>query len=88
MELRGHEAELSNCIWSFDCSLIATGSLDSTARLWDLRQLNCMHTINAHRNEVLDVCLDLCGKRLATASSDCTAKLWDISASFDLLAIM
>lgn len=88
MSLRGHTAELSNCIWNFDCSMIATSSLDTSARVWDLRNFNCMHTITGHRDEILDICFDYTGKRLATASSDCTAKIWDVSSSFDLLAIM
>lgn len=29
MELKGHTAELTNCIWNFDCSMIATSSLDT-----------------------------------------------------------
>lgn len=88
MDLRGHTAELSNCIWNFDCSMVATSSLDTSARVWDLRNLNCMHAITGHRDEVLDICFDYAGRRLATASSDCTAKIWDVSSAFDLLAVM
>lgn len=88
MDLRGHTAELSNCIWNFNCSMVATSSLDTSARVWDLRNLNCMHAITGHRDEVLDICFDYAGKRLATASSDCTAKIWDVSSGFDLLAVM
>lgn len=89
MELRGHTAELSNCIWNFDCSLIATSSLDSSARVWDIRKsFNCIHSITGHRNEVLDVCFDYAGKRLATASTDCTAKVWDVIGALNLEAVM
>lgn len=88
MELRGHTAELSNCIWNFECSMVATSSLDATARVWDLRTLNCMHAITGHKDEVLDICFDYAGKKLATASSDCTAKIWDVSGAFDLISVM
>lgn len=88
MELRGHAAELSNSIWNFECSMVATSSLDATARVWDLRNVACSHAINGHSNEVLDVCFDLTGKRLATASSDCTAQVWDMTGAIQLLAIM
>lgn len=89
MKLKGHTAELSNCIWNFDCSMIATGSLDATARLWDLRNMNmCMHTFDGHADEVLDCCFDNAGRRLATASNDCTAKVWNVANDFDLIAIM
>lgn len=77
MHLRGHDAELSNCVWNFDCSQIATGSLDGSARLWDVRRHECAHTMFGHRNEeILDVCFDAPGRRLATASSDGSAKVW------------
>lgn len=88
MELRGHTAELSNCIWNFECSMVATSSLDTTARVWDLRNLHCMHAITGHKDEILDICYDYSGKKLATASSDCTAKVWDMSGAFDLISVM
>lgn len=88
MELKGHTAELSNCIWNFDCSMIATSSLDTSVRLWDLRNLNTMHVIVAHDDEVLDVCFDYPGRKLATASNDCTAKVWDLSSDFNQMAVM
>lgn len=88
MTLSGHDAELSNCIWNFDCSMIATSSLDSTARIWDIRSAKTMHVINSHRDEVLDVCFDYPGRRLATASSDCTSRIFDVSTDFSLISIM
>lgn len=74
--LRGHEAEISNCIWNFSFNLIATSSLDGTVRVWDLRNIKEPQISLKHRDEVLDVCFDYTGK-IATCSSDCTAKVWD-----------
>lgn len=68
--------------------MVATSSLDATARVWDLRNVACSHSITGHSNEVLDVCFDLTGKRLATASSDCTAQVWDLTGAFQPLAVM
>lgn len=87
MTLSGHTAEISNCIWNFDCSMIATSSIDATARLWDFRTINTMHVIDGHQDEVLDVCFDYVGKRLATASNDCTCKVWNLEKDFRLMAI-
>lgn len=67
--------------------MIATSSIDATARLWDFRNINAMHVIDGHRDEVLDVCFDYVGKRLATASNDCTCKVWDVENDFRLTAI-
>lgn len=86
--LRGHEAELSNCQWSFNCTLIATSSLDGTARLWDFRSLKTLNTFTDHRDEVLDICFDYPGKHLATASSDCTARVYNVEENFEIISVM
>lgn len=88
MILRGHEAELSNCQWNFDCSAIATGSLDSTARLWDFRSSRSVHVFRDHQDEVLDVCFDYPGKHLATASSDCTTRVYSVDKDFAVVSVM
>lgn len=88
MTLQGHTAELSNCIWNYNCSLIATSSIDTTARLWDIRSTKAMHVIDSHHDEVLDVCFDYSGKRLATASNDCSCKVWDLETDFQLVSIL
>jgi len=35
--LIGHRAEISNALFNYDSSLIATGSMDQTCKLWDAR---------------------------------------------------
>ena len=86
--LIGHREELSNCLYNFDCSLIASSSMDKTAKIWDARMNSCLATLLGHDDEVLDLAFDNNGKRLATASSDTTAQVWDISSNFQQLALM
>lgn len=87
-QLRGHTAELSNCVWNFSSTLIATGSLDRTARIWDVRRLDQqLHLVSTHSDEVLDVSFDAAGKRLATCSSDCTARVWNLEP-LEMLSLM
>jgi len=86
--LIGHRAELSNCLYNFDCSLIASSSMDKSAKVWDARMNSCVTTLLGHDDEVLDLAFDNNGKRLATASSDTTARVWDISSNFQQLALM
>jgi len=84
-QLRGHSAELSNCIWNFSGSLIATGSLDGTARIWDIRKMDLeLYLAAKHSDEVLDVSFDAAGRLLATGSSDCTARVWKLEGSSEL----
>lgn len=86
--LIGHRAELSNCLYNFDCSLIASSSMDKSAKVWDARMNSCVATLLGHDDEVLDLAFDNNGKRLATASSDTTARVWDISSNFQQLTFM
>ena len=50
--LAGHTEEISNCLFNFDCSLIASSSLDSTAKVWDPRSFTAITTITGHNDEV------------------------------------
>jgi len=51
--LSGHSAELSACCFDFSCNTIASSSLDSTAKLWDVRKTDsCQNTISGHTDEV------------------------------------
>lgn len=86
--LIGHRAELSNCLYNYDCSLIASSSMDKSAKVWDARMNSCVATLLGHDDEVLDLAFDNNGKRLSTASSDTTARVWDISSNFQQLALM
>lgn len=52
--LSGHTAELSACRYNFSCNMIASSSLDSTAKLWDVRSTDsCHHTVTGHTDEVI-----------------------------------
>lgn len=86
--LTGHTAELSNCLWNFDESMIGTSSIDATARLWDIRGVHSSHTIDGHNDEVLDICFNYTGKIFATCSNDCTCKIWNIQNDFELISTM
>lgn len=86
--LNGHTAELSNCLWNFDQSIIATSSIDATARLWDIRGVRSCHVIDGHRDEVLDICFNYTGKLLATCSNDCTSKIWNVESDFSLISTL
>lgn len=86
--LNGHRAGLSNCLYNFDCSLIASSSMDKSAKVWDARTNRCVATLLGHDDEVLDLAFDNRGRKLATASSDTTARVWNVSNNFEQLALM
>lgn len=79
--LIGHESEICKALWNYSGYLIATGSLDGTARIWDVRRLDkCLFNIQKHQSEILDIAFDTKGYRLATASKDRTARIWNIDS--------
>lgn len=68
--LIGHRGEISNAVFNYSGSLIATASMDHTCKLWDASSGRIVATLRGHEDEVLDVCFDTTGQHLATASAD------------------
>jgi WD40 repeat protein len=92
--LSGH----SNCVVAVACrsypdtneltrgsqELIATGSYDQTARLWDADSGKAIAVLGGHRGAVMTVAFSPIKKLLATGSIDGTIRLWN-AASGELL---
>lgn len=55
-----------------------TGSVDRTARLWDVSNGQCIETFKGHEDEVLDVAFNSTGNKLATASMDGKARIYNV----------
>jgi eukaryotic-like serine/threonine-protein kinase len=74
-----HDDAVIALAFSGDGSHVATGSHDSTARIWDTK--TGLQTIPAltHEQSVVSVNFSQDGSKLLTASSDGTARLWDAS---------
>jgi ribosome assembly protein 4 len=58
-------------------SLLATGSGDTTARIWDTDTGTPKHKLAGHTSHVLVVSWSPDGEKLATGSEDTTVRLWD-----------
>jgi len=63
-----------------DGKSILTGSLDKTARLWNL-QGNILQLYKGHEDEIYSVAFSPDGKSILTGSLDKTARLWDLQGN-------
>jgi WD40 repeat protein len=59
--------------------LLASGSYDNTARIWDVATGECRRVLEGHTDAVLGVAFAPDGSKLATASYDKTARIWSVA---------
>ncbi|MFM7426527.1 MAG: NB-ARC domain-containing protein [Elainella sp.] len=79
--LTGHQRSVNTLALSPDGQWIASGSLDTTIRLWNLRQPDQPPRVLAgHGQRVWSVTFSPSGRTLASASEDHTVKLWDVAS--------
>src|SRR5262249_2983164 len=71
----GHEGPVFGLAFSPDGRYLATGALDSTARLWDVGARKLLHTLPGQ--DISTVAFHDGGRRLTTVSTDGTLVQWD-----------
>jgi len=55
--------------------MLATGSMDNTARLWDVETGESLHTLLSHEAEIVSLDFDTQGNKIITGSFDNTVKV-------------
>ena len=75
--LRGHRGTVYGVAFSPDGTTLASGSGDSTIRLWDAVTGEHKITLEGHRGTVYGVAFSPDGTTLASGSGDSTIRLWD-----------
>jgi dynein assembly factor with WDR repeat domains 1 len=63
---------------------IVTGSFDRTAKIWDAKTGQRLHTLKGHKMEIVCLSFDPHGLLVATGSMDHTAKLWDVETGQEI----
>lgn len=81
--LKGHSHVVNSIAFSPDSNILASGSSDGTAKLWNVATSREIATLKVG-TAVTSVALSPNGKTLAFGSSDFTAKLWDIGERREL----
>ena len=80
----GHEAEITAIVISPDSQSIASGSADTTIKIWNLEtgKLVCtfgsLLTWKAHKAGIASLAFSAIAQTLASSSSDGTIKLWNL----------
>jgi WD40 repeat protein len=67
--------------FSADGAMLASGSLDGTAKLWDLATGLQYAALAGHTAGIDGIALSPDGKTLATGSRDQTVRLWDLTTA-------
>mmetsp|Transcript_14502 Transcript_14502/g.25999 ORF Transcript_14502/g.25999 Transcript_14502/m.25999 type:complete len:516 (-) Transcript_14502:25-1572(-) len=83
--LKGHTAAVQSTAWADSGSFVFSCSDDKTVRYWDVSTETCIHSIEAHDDQVrscanLGTIEGLGDQVWASGSFDHTVKLWDMRA--------
>jgi WD40 repeat protein len=77
-QLREHEADVWCCALHPLVPLVATGSSDTTVRLWRLDG-ECLRVLRGHTEWIYTVAFDSMGDKLCSGAFDGTLRLWGVS---------
>ena len=88
LTLPERESDISSVSWSPDGYRIASGHLDGTVSLWDVKSGTEYRRMGGHAGRVTQVSWSRDGYHLATACSDGTIKLWNADTGQPLQEFM
>ncbi len=75
-----HRQPVMALAYNQDGSLLATGSVDTAAAVWDSETLDLIRRLEGHAGVVWAVAFDPVRPELATASDDGTVRIWHIES--------
>ncbi len=85
--LTGHDDFVSGLAFSPDGTLLATGSMDGTLRLWSVPAGREVATLSGHMEEVADVDFSPDGHTLASVETGLMTKFWHVATCRELMSL-
>jgi WD40 repeat protein len=76
----GHSASVATCVFSPDGSLLATGGMDCTIRVWEISTGKILYVLRGHPYPVTALAFSPDSGTLASLSSNGTLNIWDMSS--------
>lgn len=86
-QLTGHADSVSGLAFSTDGTILASGSLDGTIRLWNPRTGRCLTTLPGHMEETSGVAFSPDGRTLASVNLRNSIKFWHVPTGRQLLIL-
>jgi U3 small nucleolar RNA-associated protein 13 len=82
---QAHEAPVLTMAFDATSTLVATGSADSTIKVWDVDRGHATHSFKGHSGVISALAFfnSKKGKNrilLASASDDCKVRVWDLNS--------
>lgn len=82
--IAGHTGEVNTIDFSPDGQKFASGSDDTTMKIWNFRDRQELRTIEGHTNWVYSLAISPDGQTIVSGSKDNTAKVWHLNTGREL----
>lgn len=77
-KFEGHLSRINTCAWNSDCSILVSGSYDTTLKLWDCKSgsSHCIEELKGFRDSVSKVIIK--GNMIIASCIDGTVRTFDV----------
>ncbi len=82
--LKGHENEITEIRFAFEGDRLISGSVDKTARIWDVKTGMCLHILT-NSTTITNPHFDFTGE-FCLATEEKVCKVWDVVTGKQLFA--
>lgn len=77
--VKAHEKDINSVCVSPNDKLIASGSSDKVAKIWDANDGSCLAVLRGHKRGIWSVQFSPVDQLVATSSADATIKIWSLA---------